>query len=152
MQSQRICQAAEARTIAHKAYEKDGGLTLYVQPESPGKALAISDQRVCPLEAGKSREVAICGAKHGPMFNGDSSDHCVHNERASGLAVTNKASQNVPMPFARLQYSGVRLREPRRHDLFGLDNRKRMLENAWVGANSNECPEDDPGKANKLRT
>src|SRR5271166_18585 len=114
-------------------------------------ASAARQERIRPPEPRKPREVTIGRTERGAMFQGDSGKDGVHDERAGGLAVADKATQNVPVALARLDNAGYRQSEPGGDRRLGLGSGKRTLEYARVRSDPQKGPERQPGEADELR-
>jgi len=112
--------------------------------------LAARHEWVGPLEAGEAGKVVIRRAKRGAMFQSESRNNGVHDQRPERLAFAHQATQDVPMAFARLDNASGGLSKPGRNRGLRLCYRERMLERARIRANSHERPQRQPGKTDKL--
>jgi hypothetical protein len=75
------------------------------------------------------------------MFDCDRGKDGVHDKRTGGLALAHEATQNIPMPLARLENTGTGLSEPSRDRRAGLRDGKRSLEDARVAGDPQERPQ-----------
>src|SRR5580658_2393392 len=119
------------------------------RPSHPaGRSPAVnSRQRVAPLQAGESREVAIGGTQFRPVFKSQSSQVSVGREIPAGTHSQEQLAKNVQVARTGMDDCHGRLIQPGSHQIKSCLDRQRAPEQAGPGREPEEGENYIPWKS-----